>query len=108
MFERTDDIFPCWLIWSLRPRGYGVCSRFIQLSSAESPAFFHIIFRIPGLFGQNFNGSCKNKTNHPISSNSHPSATANKAIHCLKLVGHKKTPQTNIFYAMIIFNEGII
>ena len=28
----------------------------------------------------------KNKTNHPISSNSHvhPSATANKAIHCLK------------------------
>ena len=26
----------------------------------------------------------KNKTNHPISSNSHPSATANIAIHCLK------------------------
>ena len=24
----------------------------------------------------------KNKTNHPIVSNSHPSATANKAIHC--------------------------
>ena len=26
----------------------------------------------------------KNKTNHPISSNSHPSVTANIAIHCLK------------------------
>ena len=26
----------------------------------------------------------KNKTNHPISSNSHPSATANTAIHSLK------------------------
>ena len=26
----------------------------------------------------------KNNTNHPISSNSHSSATANKAIHCLK------------------------
>ena len=26
-----------------------------------------------------------NKTNHPISSNSHPSATANKAIHSLKI-----------------------
>ena len=30
---------------------------------------------------------CKNKTNHPISSNSHPSATRNKAIHCLKWGG---------------------
>ena len=29
----------------------------------------------------------KNKTNHPISSNSHPSANANKAIHCLKCGG---------------------
>ena len=27
------------------------------------------------------------KTNHPISSNSHPSATANKAIHSLKIGG---------------------
>ena len=27
----------------------------------------------------------KNKTNHPISSNSHPSATGNKAIHILKI-----------------------
>ena len=26
----------------------------------------------------------KNKTNHPISSNSHPSATANTTIHCIK------------------------
>ena len=31
--------------------------------------------------------SCKNKTNHPISSNRHPSATANKAIHWLKWGG---------------------
>ena len=29
----------------------------------------------------------KNKTNHPISSNSHPSATANIAIHCHKRGG---------------------
>ena len=29
----------------------------------------------------------KNKTNHPISSNSHHSATANKAIHSLKIGG---------------------
>ena len=29
----------------------------------------------------------KNKTNHPISSNSHPSATANKAKHSLKIGG---------------------
>ena len=28
-----------------------------------------------------------NKTNHPVSSNSHPSATANKAIHSLKIRG---------------------
>ena len=30
----------------------------------------------------------KNTTNHPISSNSHPSATAYKAIHCLKQREH--------------------
>ena len=29
----------------------------------------------------------RNKTNHPISSNCHPSATANIAIHCLKRGG---------------------
>ena len=29
----------------------------------------------------------KNKTNHPISSNSHPSATLNKTIHSLKIRG---------------------
>ena len=26
----------------------------------------------------------KNTTNNPISSNSHPSANANKAVHCIK------------------------
>ena len=31
----------------------------------------------------------KNRTNHPISSNSHPSATENKAIHSLKRGGYK-------------------
>ena len=30
---------------------------------------------------------CNNKTNNPISSNSYPSAAANKAIHCLKWGG---------------------
>ena len=35
-------------------------------------------------------GTNKNNTNHPISSNSHPSATANKAIHSLKIgMGYK-------------------
>ena len=29
----------------------------------------------------------KKKTNHPISNNSHPSATSNKAIHSLKIGG---------------------
>ena len=29
---------------------------------------------------------CKNKTNHPISSNSHPSATSNRTIKCLQCV----------------------
>ena len=32
-----------------------------------------------------------NKTNHPISSNSHPKATANIAINCLKMEGAHKT-----------------
>ena len=33
----------------------------------------------------------KNKTNHPISSNSHPATTANEAIHILKIEGGYKT-----------------
>ena len=37
----------------------------------------------------------KNKTNHPISSNSHPSATANKAIHSLKIWGVTKPTGTS-------------
>ena len=39
-------------------------------------------------------GGCgyKNQTNHPILSNSHPSATSNKAIHCLKLGGEGTQP----------------
>ena len=37
----------------------------------------------------------KNKTNHPKSSNSHPSATANKAIHCLKWGGVIKQTGTS-------------
>ena len=40
IFERTDDIIPCWYIWSLRHREHGVCSRLIQLSSAERSVFF--------------------------------------------------------------------
>ena len=32
-------------------------------------------------------GFSMNKTNHPISSNSHPSAAANKAIHSFKIEG---------------------
>ena len=37
----------------------------------------------------------KNKTNHPISSNSYPSATANKAIHSLKIGGSTKPTGTS-------------
>ena len=37
-------------------------------------------YSLPGIL-------CGNKTNHPISSNSHPSATANIAIHFLKIGG---------------------
>ena len=38
----------------------------------------------------------KNKTNHPISSNNHPSATANKAIHSLKIGGGGYKTNENI------------
>ena len=41
----------------------------------------------------------KNKTNHPISSNSHPSATANKAIHRLKK-GEGVTKPTGTSYIL--------
>ena len=34
--------------------------------------------------GKGFLSNCKNKTNHPISSSSYPSVTANIAIFCLK------------------------
>ena len=44
----------------------------------------------------------KNKTNHPISSNSHPSATANKAIHCLKWgVGGLKIMVADLYQLVI-------
>ena len=39
------------------------------------------------MFKVNINLQYKNKTNHPISSNSHPLATANIAVHCLKRGG---------------------
>ena len=41
-------------------------------------------FFVMGLSQISSSFSCENKTNYPISSNSHPSATANKAIHSLK------------------------
>ena len=44
----------------------------------------HIILYI---FRKHIISVLNNKTNHPISSNSHPSATANKAIHSLKMGG---------------------
>ena len=40
----------------------------------------------------------KNKTNHPISSNSHPSATANKAIHSLKQWVAGSIPGRGIYF----------
>ena len=43
---------------------------------------YQVCIRIISLYQ---NVRCKNKTNHPISSNSHPVATMNKAIHSLKM-----------------------
>ena len=40
----------------------------------------------------------KNKTNHPISSNNHPSATANKAIHCLNELEEVKRPNLTLAF----------
>ena len=40
--------FEIYVEWYLRPRGYGVCSRFIQLSSVESLRFFKSFFESPG------------------------------------------------------------
>ena len=48
MLERTNDMLPCWYIWSLRPRGNGVCSRLVQLGSAESLRFFISFLDSPG------------------------------------------------------------
>ena len=42
--------------------------------------------------------SHNNKTNHSISSNSYPSATANIAIHCLKRGGGDQTNQMQSYY----------
>ena len=38
----------------------------------------------------------ENKTNHPISSNSHTSATADKAIHSLKIGGGGEKTNGNV------------
>ena len=54
----------------------------IYVMVAACSLFLYNIFLICDLLHPNL--ILKNKTNHPISSNSHPSATANKAIHCLK------------------------
>ena len=43
IFVRTDEMFPCWCILSLKRSEYGVCSCFIQLSSALSLWFFFLI-----------------------------------------------------------------
>ena len=44
----------------------------------------HASYEVWGVFGKYVD---KNKTNHLISSNSHPTATANQAIHSLKIGG---------------------
>ena len=43
----------------------------------------------------------KNKTNHPISSNSHPSATANKAKYTLKIGGRAKATGTSYKFGKV-------
>ena len=49
---------------------------------------------LPKILG-NVSVKCKNKTNHPISSNSHPSVTVNKATHSLKRGGYTKPTGTS-------------
>ena len=46
-----------------------------------------LLQRIITMNNENVFQICKNKTNHPISSNSHPSATAKSAIFSLKIGG---------------------
>ena len=48
--------------------------------------------RIPG----DYKNTQNNKTNHPISSNSHPSVSANEAIYCIKRGGLQNQRKHNI------------
>ena len=48
----------------------------------------------------------KNKINHPISSNSHPSATANKAIHNLKIGGVQNQQQHHIIVTKFLIRDA--
>ena len=43
----NGKMFPCWYIWSLRPRGHGICSCLIQFSSDVSLRFFILFFDSP-------------------------------------------------------------
>ena len=60
------------------------------------------------LFSDNRNKrDYKNKTNYPISSNSHPSATANIAIHCLKRGGEVLQNQRSVLLSISLLQSFV-
>ena len=50
----------------------------------------------------------KNKTNHPILSNSHPLATANKAIHNLKIWGMLQNQPGDVTLGTLILQKPFL
>ena len=72
---------------------------YLQEFITENFCFFHFVYVFFTFFyfknthlitsfpKKNISGFMQEQDNHPITSNSHPSATANKAIHCLKWKG---------------------
>ena len=64
---------------ALSHAGYSKTKKLYKIISTPPCFFFRTKNHETLMFNHNCNHSTKNKTNHPISSNSHPSATANKA-----------------------------
>ena len=81
----------------LRYFNMGSCVEILWVGEGSKGCFYLIIIIyfwlaslaiiIRRIYVLKLRNTSKNKTNHPISSNSHPSATANKAIHDLIIGG---------------------
>ena len=83
---RLDQLFLPLAMKFCLPPFYNWTFRF------ETSAYMYLMLvcvrKIPKSFPKGIYGfDYVNKTNHPISSNIHPSATVHKTIHCLKLGG---------------------